>query len=43
MHTPIQFFVRIPQDLFRGGAATKPRFDYLRTTPPCTEHEVWDV
>ena len=43
MHTPIEFFVRIPQDLFRGGAATKPRFDYLRTTPPRKEHEVWDV
>jgi hypothetical protein len=42
-HTPIEFFFKIPQDLFRGGTPTKPRFDYLRTMPPRKITEKWDV
>jgi hypothetical protein len=43
VHTPIQFYVRIPADLFRGGTPTKPKFDYLRTMPPRTADETYDV
>ncbi len=28
MHTPIEFYVKLPADLFRGGTTTKHEFDY---------------
>ena len=34
MHTPIEFFVKVPEDLYRRGGVKKPRFDYIRTSPP---------
>lgn len=43
MHTPIEFYLKIPVDLFRGGTPTKPKFDYLRTMPPRTDDQVYDV
>ncbi|GLQ32854.1 hypothetical protein [Litoribrevibacter albus] len=43
MHTPIEFYIKIPVDLFRGGTPTKPKFDYLRTLPPRSEDQVYDV
>lgn len=43
MHTPIEFYIKIPADLFRGGTPTKPKFDYLRTMPPRGEDQVYDV
>lgn len=43
MHTPIEFYVVVPLDLYRVGSPSKPRFDYLRTSPPRTELQVFDV
>lgn len=43
MHTPIEFYLKIPVDLFRAGTPTKPKFDYLRTMPPRTDVQVYDV
>lgn len=43
MHTPIQFYVTLPFDLFRLGRKTKAKFDYIRTTPPREEEQTWDV
>lgn len=43
MHTPIEFFVRIPADLFRSGAPSKPRFDYIRTMPPRDITQTYDL
>ena len=43
MHTPIKFYVKLPVDLFRGGTPTKHKFDYLRTMPPRTKDQVYDV
>lgn len=43
MHTPVKFFVKIPADLYRAGTPTKPRFDYIRTMPPRTDEQVYDV
>ena len=43
MHTPIEFYVKLPADLFRGGTPTKHKFDYLRTMPPWNEDQTYDV
>jgi len=43
MHTPIEFYVKLPADLFRGGTPTKHKFDYLRTMPPRNETQTYDV
>lgn len=43
MHTPIEFYVKLPADLFRGGSPTKPRFDYIRTMPPRNDQQVYDI
>ena len=43
MHTPIEFYVKLPADLFRGGTPTKHKFDYLRTAPPRNEGQTYDV
>ncbi|SFD15803.1 hypothetical protein SAMN05660479_03318 [Microbulbifer thermotolerans] len=43
MHTPIEFYVKLPVDLFRGGTPTKHKFDYLRTMPPRNETQTYDV
>lgn len=43
MHTPIEFYLKVPEDLFRKGAPKKPRFDYLRTSPPRQVPQVYDV
>lgn len=43
MHTPIKFYLKIPTDLFRAGAATKPKFDYIRTSPPRTDDQLFDI
>jgi len=43
MHTAIKFYVKLPVDLFRGGTPTKHKFDYLRTMPPRTEDQIYDV
>lgn len=43
MHTPIKFYVKLPADLFRGGTPTKHKFDYLRTMPPRSDDQTYDV
>lgn len=43
MHTPIEFYLKVPENLYRRGAPKKPRFDYLRTSPPRQDPEVYDV
>jgi len=44
MHTPLEFYVTIPQDLFRLGRKTKAKLDYIRTTPPRNmDTERWDI
>lgn len=43
MHTPIKFYLEIPTNLYRGGTATKPKFDYIRTSPPRDEDERFDI
>lgn len=43
MHTPIEFYVNLPEDLFRLGRKTKAKMDYIRTTPPRPEDIKWDV
>lgn len=44
MHTPIQFYVTLPIDLFRMGRKKKAKLDYIRTTPPRDEeNQVWDL
>lgn len=43
MHTPIEFYVKLPVDLFRGGTPKKHKFDYLRTMPPREEDQTYDV
>ena len=43
MHTPIKFYVKIPVDLYRAGTPTKPKFDYIRTSPPRTDDQIYDV
>lgn len=43
MHTPVGFYLRTPVDLFRRGGAKKPRFDYIRTSPPRETPEKFDL
>lgn len=43
MHTPIEFYVKLPADLFRGATPTKHKFDYLRTVPPRKEDQTYDM
>ena len=43
MHTPIEFYVKVPKDLYRRGGATKPRFDYIRTSPPREAPQKFDL
>lgn len=43
MPTPIQFYVKLPADLYRAGTPTKHKFDSLRTMPPRTEEKTYDV
>lgn len=43
MHTPIEFYIKMPCDLFRAGTPTKPKFDYIRTSPPRTEDQIYDL
>ena len=43
MHTPIEFYLKVPEDLFRKGTPKKPKFDYLRTSPPREAPQVFDV
>ncbi|SBS28892.1 hypothetical protein MSP8886_01350 [Marinomonas spartinae] len=43
MHTPVEYFIKLPTALFRAGARTKPKFDYLRTMPPRDDTQVYDV
>lgn len=44
MHTPLEFYVTLPQDLYRLGRATKAKLNYLRTTPPRDiDTERWDI
>lgn len=43
MHTPIQFYLKVPVDLFRSGTPTRHKFDYLRTMPPRNEDQFYDV
>jgi len=43
MHTPTKFYLKIPTDLYRGGAAKKPKFDYIRTSPPRDEDDRFDI
>jgi hypothetical protein len=43
MHTPLEFYVVLPCDLFRLGRKTIAKMDYIRTTPPRTEEESWDI
>ena len=43
MHIPIKFYMKVPVDLFRAGTPTKHKFDYLRTMPPRTDDQIYDV
>ncbi|MGH1470365.1 MAG: hypothetical protein ACRBCS_04185 [Cellvibrionaceae bacterium] len=43
MHTPIEFYIKIPTDLYRSGTPTKPKFDYIRTSPPRSEDQLFDL
>lgn len=43
MHTPIEFYLKVPEDLFRKGTPKKPKFDYLRTSPPREAPQRFDV
>lgn len=43
MHTPIEFYIKVPTDLFRAGGSSKPRFDYIRTSPPRTDDQIFDI
>ena len=43
MHTPMDFYVKVPVDLYRRGGANKPRFDYIRTSPPRDTAEKFDI
>jgi hypothetical protein len=43
MQTPVEFYVRLPVNLYRAGTPTRPKFDYLRTMPPRTEEQAYDV
>lgn len=43
MHIPIEFYVRLPVELYRGGTPTRPKFNYLRTSPPRKENQKFDV
>jgi len=43
VHTPVELYFHIPIDLFRMGTPTKPKFDYLRTSPPRSQDENYDV
>lgn len=43
MHTPIEVYIEAPVDLFRRGGSKKPRFDYLRTSPPRQPPQKFDV
>ncbi len=43
MHTPIKFYIKIPTTLYRAGAATRPRFDYIRTNPPRNDDQIFDI
>jgi hypothetical protein len=43
MHTPVEMYMEAPVDLFRRGGAKKPRFDYIRTSPPRQPPQKFDV
>lgn len=43
MHTPIEFYIKIPVDLYRRGGQKKPRFDYIRTSPPREAPQKFDL
>jgi len=43
MHTPLEFYIKLPEDLFRLGRKSKAKMDYIRTTPPRPEDGKWDV
>lgn len=43
MHIPVDFYVKVPVNLFRRGGETKPRFDYIRTTPPRQIAQKYDL
>ncbi|WKE64630.1 hypothetical protein PVT67_13255 [Gallaecimonas kandeliae] len=43
MHTPVEFYVTLPADLFRSGTKSKAKFDYIRTMPPRTDDQTWDI
>ena len=43
MHIPIEFYIKVPVDLYRRGGAKKPRFDYIRTSPPREAPQKFDL
>jgi hypothetical protein len=43
MHTPLEFYIKAPVDLFRRGGAKKPKFDYIRTSPPREAPQKFDL
>lgn len=43
MHIPLEFYVKVPEELFRLGRKTISKMDYIRTMPPRTEDMKWDV
>jgi len=43
MHTPMEFYIKTPVDLFRAGTPTRSKFDYIRTMPPRTEDQRYDM
>lgn len=43
MHTPVEYYIVFPVDLYRLGRKTKAKLDYVRTIPPRDESQKWDV
>ncbi|WHI45964.1 hypothetical protein [Microbulbifer sp. VAAF005] len=43
MHTPIEFYLKTPVELYRAGTPTKSNFDYIRTMPPRTGDQTYDI
>lgn len=39
----MNFIWKYQQTYFRAGAATKPKFDYIRTSPPRTDDQLFDI
>lgn len=43
MHTPLEYYIIFPVNLYRAGRKTKAKVDYVRTIPPRDETQKSDV